>query len=108
MNPLPAYTWDQAQILNLWSPQAFTAIGIKPATIRQWARRGHITPAGRGPNGCRLYPYDQVARHADRHTPQPLEHQPPNCHTVGQVVPLCPDGMCGDSSHLSGPNVGRR
>lgn len=62
---LPRYTWDQAAILNLWSPNAFAAIGINPATIRQWAKRGHITPAGTGPNGCRLYDYTQVARHAE-------------------------------------------
>lgn len=61
---LPRYTWDQATILNLWSPAAFAAIGITPTTIRQWASRGHITPTGIGPNGCRLYDYTQVARHA--------------------------------------------
>ncbi len=63
---LPAYTWDQATILNAWSPAAFAGIGIKPATIRQWAARGHIAPIGAGPNGCRLYRYEDVARHANR------------------------------------------
>ncbi len=65
MTQLQHMTWDQATILNLWSPAAFTAIGINPATIRQWASRGHITPVGIGPNGCRLYDYTQVARHAE-------------------------------------------
>lgn len=79
--PLQRYTWDQAEILRAWPPNAFAAIGIKPATIRQWAARGHITPIGTGPNGCKLYNYDDVARHAERHTPHLLAQPNPACHT---------------------------
>lgn len=68
MSGLPAYTWDQATILDLWSPAAFTAVGIQPATIRQWASRGHITAVGIGPRGCRLYLRADVLRHAQRDT----------------------------------------
>lgn len=62
---LPRYTWDQATILGIWSPAAFTAVGINAATVRQWASRGHITAVGVGPNGCRFYDYSDVVRHAE-------------------------------------------
>lgn len=67
MTQTPRYTWDQAAILNLWSPAAFPAIGINAATVRQWASRGHITAVGIGPNGSKLYQFTEVARHA-QHT----------------------------------------
>lgn len=63
---LDQYTWDQAAIIRAWSPDAFTGIGIKPTTIRQWASRGYITAVGKGPNGCRLYLFTDVVRHAER------------------------------------------
>lgn len=63
---LPRYSWDQAAILNIWSPAAFPAIGITAVTVRQWASRGHVTAVGIGPNGSRLYQYEAVARHAQR------------------------------------------
>lgn len=65
---LPYYTWDQATILNLWSPAAFQGVGISADRIRQWASRDHVSPAGKGPNGCLLYPYDEVVKIADRAT----------------------------------------
>lgn len=64
---LPYYTWDQAAIIRAWSPDAFKGVGIAPATVRQWAYRDHIQAVGRGPNGCLLYNYDQVVKHAERH-----------------------------------------
>ena len=79
---LDRYTWDQAELIGAWSPAAFAAVGIKPATIRQWAARGHITPVGQGPNGCKLYSYDAVVRHADRQTAQFVAQPVSNCHTV--------------------------
>jgi hypothetical protein len=67
MTDLPRYTWDQAEILRLWPPASFAAVGINPTTVRKWASRGHIKAAGQGPNGCRLYPYGAVVAYADRH-----------------------------------------
>lgn len=64
---LDVYTWDQAEIAGAWSPDAFKAVGINPATVRKWASRGAIHPIGRGPNGCRLYDFQQVVQHAERH-----------------------------------------
>lgn len=75
---LPTYTWDQAAIIGAWSPAAFAAVGIKAATIRQWAARNRIQPVGTGPNGCRLYLYDQVIRLAD---PELLVPPDNPCHT---------------------------
>jgi hypothetical protein len=78
---LDVYTWDQAEIIRAWSPAAFAAIGIKPATIRQWAARGHINPVGQGPNGCKLYSYDAVVRHADRNITDSVAQPDQRCHT---------------------------
>ncbi|MEV7959317.1 MerR family transcriptional regulator [Streptomyces sp. NPDC087532] len=38
------------------------AASIKPATIRQWARRGHLQPAGLSENNHALYRLADVAR----------------------------------------------
>jgi hypothetical protein len=85
MNDLPHYTWDQATILGLATAQSFTAIGITPTTIRQWASRGlgpnnnktKITAAGIAPGGAKLYPINQVTRLAEHaHRPPPKEHTP--------------------------------
>lgn len=38
------------------------AAGITPATIRQWRRRGHLTPAGLDLRGRPLYQLADVAR----------------------------------------------
>lgn len=87
---LDRYTWDQAEIIGAWSPAAFAAVGIKAATIRKWATRGHIIAVGIGPNGCKLYNYDAVVRHADRDSAPNLAQSAQRCHTVtahGTVVP---------------------
>lgn len=86
--PLQTFTWDQAAILRAWPPNAFQAIGINPATIRQWAKRGHIHPIGKGPNGCKLYDYETVARHAVRNPGSVLANDDNNCHTG--VAPKTP------------------
>lgn len=79
---LNRYTWDQAAIIGAWSPNAFQAVGINPATIRKWASRGHIHPIGIGPNGARLYDYQQVVRHADRQTRTDTSGSPTPCVTL--------------------------
>lgn len=66
MSILPTYTWDQATILGLMSADAGPALDIAPATIRKWASRGHITAAGVGPNGRKLYQIADVCAHAER------------------------------------------
>lgn len=65
---LPAYTWDQAAILGLATANGFSALGIRPATVRKWASRGNITASGKAPGGAHLYAIADVARHADRNT----------------------------------------
>lgn len=62
---LPRLTWDQARAANLWSADAFAAVGVKPATIRKRASRGPLEPAAIGPRGCKLYRYADVMGHAD-------------------------------------------
>lgn len=84
------YTWDQAAIINAWSPAAFEAVGIKAATVRQWAARGHITAIGIGPNGCRLYSYEDVIKKHDQTTPSLVAQTARGCHTVstgGRPIP---------------------
>lgn len=38
------------------------AAAVTPATIRQWASRGHLTPSGLDPQGRRLYALADLAR----------------------------------------------
>lgn len=65
---LPRYTWDQAELCNLWPANAFTrTLGLNPANVRRWASRGRIHPAGVGPNGSVLYHYDEVIQYAATH-----------------------------------------
>ena len=45
---------------------AQVATGIKAATIRVWAHRGHLDRVGRDPRGRTLYDLDQVIEHAER------------------------------------------
>lgn len=63
---LANYTWDQAHIAGLATANGFRALNIAPGTIRSWASRGHITPAGKAPGGAHLYPIAQVAEQATR------------------------------------------
>lgn len=42
---------------------AAVAAGVRPATIRQWARRGHIEAKGRS-GRAHLYDLAEIARHA--------------------------------------------
>ena len=63
---LPRYTWNQAQILGLATARGFIALGLKPATIRQWAKRNHITAVGKAPGGAHLYSISAISRHADK------------------------------------------
>ncbi|WP_030744481.1 MerR family transcriptional regulator [Streptomyces sp. NRRL F-5135] len=43
------------------------AAAVTPATVRQWARRGHLAPAGLTPGGHPLYAHADLAR-AERAT----------------------------------------
>lgn len=86
MSELQRYTWDQAKALHAWSPSAFVAVGIKASTVRKWASRGHIAAVGVGPNGCKLYLFEEVVRHARRAA---VSAEPGNtslmCHTGVQA-----------------------
>lgn len=62
---LDRYTWDQAELIGAWSPDAFKAVGLNPANVRKWASRGRIEAIGTGPNGCKLYNYEAVVQYAD-------------------------------------------
>jgi hypothetical protein len=63
---LPAYTWDQAQILRLATANGFKALGINPATVRSWASEGLVTAIGKAPGGAHLYEIATVSAVADR------------------------------------------
>lgn len=63
--PLPRYTWDQAEIIGAWSPDAFKAVGLNPNNVRKWASRGRVAAIGTGPNGCKLYSYQAVIDYAN-------------------------------------------
>lgn len=82
---LQHYTWDQAAILHAWPPTAFEAVGIKAGTLRQWAARGHVTAVGIGPNGCKLYSFEEVARHARRTMSARAGNSGHMCNTGAQV-----------------------
>lgn len=64
--PLQTMTWDQAQILGLATARGFAALEIAPATVRWWASKGLITPAGKAPGGAYLYAISDVSAVADR------------------------------------------
>lgn len=60
----PTYTTDAAaQLATRWrrALSGGTA-AVKPATIRQWACRGHLTPCGLDDHGRRLYALPDLAR----------------------------------------------
>lgn len=61
---LPRHDWEEARARQLWPSAAFKAVGINPATIRQWAARDAISKAAIGPNGCVLYDYAEVVKYA--------------------------------------------
>lgn len=47
----------------LTTDEAAERFGVKPGTIRQWVRRGHLAPIGRAPaGGTAYYRYVDVAR----------------------------------------------
>ena len=45
---------------------AAVACGVKAATLRVWAHRGHVGTHGRDASGRVLYDLDEVMRHARR------------------------------------------
>lgn len=45
---------------------AQVATGIRAATIRVWAHRGHVTRIGKDQRGRVLYDLDEILRHAGR------------------------------------------
>jgi DNA-binding transcriptional MerR regulator len=53
----------------LTGPQAAELCGVGVSTIRQWRRRGHITPAGLDERGRPLYDQLTIA-HAEAKTRQ--------------------------------------
>lgn len=57
---LPRLTWQQAHQQHLATTQAFTALGINPATIRKWASQGLIHARGKAPGGAHLYAITDV------------------------------------------------
>jgi hypothetical protein len=61
---LPAYTWDQADMLGLATARGFNAVGLPPTRIRKWASRHQITAVGKAPGGAHLYRVSDVLRHA--------------------------------------------
>lgn len=55
------------------SAQIHAVLGVRPGTLRQWVKRGHVRKVGRD-----LYDGDSVIahwreRHAERHEPLDLE-----------------------------------
>lgn len=69
--PLPAYTWDQAQILGLATARGFRAFAIAPATVRSWASQGLLTAVGKAPGGAHLYRIADVSAVAGRPRKKP-------------------------------------
>lgn len=83
------YTWDQAHIAGLATPQGFPALGIAAATVRKWASDGLLTATGIAPNGAKLYSIADVSAVADRPRRRPGRprsgalHQPEESTTLG-------------------------
>lgn len=65
MTNLPAYTWDQANILGLATARGFEALGYPAATVRKWASRDKIHAVGKAPGGAHLYAIRAVTKHAE-------------------------------------------
>lgn len=84
---LPAYTWDQAAILGLATARGFQALGFNAATVRKWASRGHITPAGKAPGGAHLYPIRDVAQHAANSSPSKPPADVSHLDADGRPIP---------------------
>lgn len=62
-------TAEAAQLATTWRRLVSAgAAAVKPATIRQWASRGHLTAAGLDDRGRPLYALADLARaeHATR------------------------------------------
>lgn len=57
--------------------EAARMVGVKPSTIRQWARRGHIARVGTSDSGCALYdPSEILMRVARRPLKRVVMDQP--------------------------------
>lgn len=97
---LPTYTWDQATIAGLATANGFQALGIKPATIRKWASRHHITAVGKAPGGAHLYPIAAVSRHALH---APTDKTPHVSHLEATGRPMPTGGSSFVSPKLSDP-----
>lgn len=65
----PRYTAPEAaQLATTWRRLVSAgAAAVTPATIRQWATRGHLAPCGIDDHGRRLYALPDLAR-AERAT----------------------------------------
>ena len=69
-------------LLDALLPTAEAAVlaGVKPATVRQWDKRGHLVPAARDERGWPLYLGRDVlrvearTRPAARRQPIPFQH----------------------------------
>lgn len=68
---LQAMTWDQAHILGLATARGFAALNIPAATVRWWASKGLIHPAGKAPGGAHLYSIADVSEVAGRPKQRP-------------------------------------
>lgn len=61
-------TAEAAQLATTWRRLVSAgAAAVKPATIRQWASRGHLIPTGLDDQGRPLYALTDLA-HAERAT----------------------------------------
>lgn len=59
-------TGDGLRRIHVDAIAAQVATGIRAATIRVWAHRGHVTRIGRDRRGRVLYDLDEILRHAGR------------------------------------------
>lgn len=73
-SPPPVYTTaEAAEAATGWRRMVSAgAAAVTPATIRQWASRGHLTQCGRGPRGHPLYALPDLARAEKRTRPRAL------------------------------------